>query len=192
MKKCLVIIDMVHGFINEGALSDKSINRITPKIVSLTENFIANNQPIINFQDAHEEGANEFVAFPPHCLKGSHESELIDELMPYKDKMITLYKNSTNGFMHPDFLSTFNTVDADEFICVGCCTDICVLQFALSLQGYINEHNLKKSVIVVEDAVETFGLPGHEQAQFNELSMTLMRNAGIKIIDRAEEIKYDI
>lgn len=192
MKKSLVIIDMVHGFINEGALSDQSINRITPNIVALTEKFIASNQTILNFQDAHEEDANEFTAFPPHCLKGSHESELIDELMPYKEKMITLYKNSTNGFMHPDFLTTFHAIDADEYVCVGCCTDICVLQFALSLQGYINEHNLKKRVVVVKDSVETFGMTGHEQAQFNEISLTLMRNAGIKIVDTAEEVIHDI
>ncbi|MEG1463060.1 MAG: isochorismatase family protein, partial [Anaerorhabdus sp.] len=117
-----------------------------------------------------------------------HEAELIDELVPFKNKMVTLYKNSTNGFMHPDFINVFDKIHADEFVCVGCCTDICVLQFALSLKGYINQHNLKVGVSVVRDTVETFGLPGHEQGQFNEMAITLMANAGIKIIDSYKEI----
>lgn len=188
MKKCLVIIDMIHGFIHEGALSDPSIDEITPNIVSLTKYFIEKDYPILNFQDSHDESANEFTAFPPHCLIDSHESELIDELLPFKDKMTTLYKNSTNGFMHPNFINEFNKIDANEFICVGCCTDICVLQFALSLNGYINQHNLNVKVSVVKDTVETFGLPGHEQSQFNEMALTLMANAGIKIIDSYKEI----
>lgn len=190
-RKCLVIIDMINGFIHEGALSDSSINKITPNIVKLTKYFIEKGYPIINFQDSHDEKANEFKAFPPHCLAGSHESELIDDLLPFKDKMITFYKNSTNGFMHPDFLDTFNQLSCNEYICVGCCTDICVLQFALSLNGYINQHDLKQKVSVIQDSVETFEMSGHNQNEFNKMAITLMRNAGIEILDSCEEIFHD-
>ena len=30
MKKLLLVIDMVNGFVKEGALADKEINKITP------------------------------------------------------------------------------------------------------------------------------------------------------------------
>ena len=40
MKKLLVIIDMINGFVKEGALADKQINNITPNIIKLIEEYI--------------------------------------------------------------------------------------------------------------------------------------------------------
>lgn len=52
--------------------------------------------------DSHQKSSQEFITYPPHCLKGSEESEIIEEL-----KIIGGYqlieKNSTNGFLEPDF-----------------------------------------------------------------------------------------
>lgn len=188
-KSCLVIVDMINGFIKEGALSDPSINLITPGIIEMIKKFRQMEYPIINFQDAHDENANEFKSFPKHCIKGTFESDLIDELKPFASTFITLYKNSTNGFMQPQFLETFSKLACDEFVIVGCCSDICVLQFGLSLQGYINENNLNVKLNVPRDLIETFNAPGHHQDACNATSITLLKAAGVEILKSYKE--YD-
>ncbi|MFV0479473.1 MAG: cysteine hydrolase family protein [Anaerorhabdus sp.] len=185
-KSCLVVVDMINGFVKEGALSDQSIQRIIPSVKSLIEKYIKEDGTIISFQDAHEEDAQEFNTFPIHCVKGSIESDLIEELKPYEKEMIPLYKNSTNGFMQPEFLGLFQRLDCNDYVIVGCCTDICVLQFALSLQGYINEHNLNCRVKVVEDAVETFNTDVHNQASCNANAFQLLKSAGIALVKTKE------
>ena len=48
-------------------------------------------------------------------------------------------KNSTNGFFAMDIA---DYAYLDNFIVVGCCTDICVYQFVLALKTYFNQNNL--------------------------------------------------
>ncbi|MEG0077184.1 cysteine hydrolase family protein [Anaerorhabdus sp.] len=191
-KPCLVVIDMINGFIFEGALSDSSIDKISGNVLALVKDFVERDYPIISFRDSHQKNSKEFNAFPPHCLENTNESELIESLKPYENHMITLLKNSTNGFMQPQFMDTFNQLDRDEYICVGCCTDICVLQFALSLQGYINEHNLETRVSVVQDSVETFNLPSHSQNEYNRAAMNILRGAGIRVVASYKEIQDEL
>ena len=40
MKKLLLVIDMVNGFVKEGALADKEIDNITPNIINLIKKYI--------------------------------------------------------------------------------------------------------------------------------------------------------
>ncbi len=181
-KNCLIVVDMINGFINEGALSDKSITKCIPPILSLIKEFINKNQPILAFCDSHPENCKEFDSYPVHCLNNSHESQLVDEIKAYEDQMIVLNKNSTNGFVQPEFLKTYLSLgELEEVVVVGCCTDICVLQFALSLKGYINENNLNTKIVVPVNCVETFDAPGHEQVKFNEMAFKLLKNAGIEL-----------
>lgn len=184
-KNCLIIVDMINGFVFEGALSDRSIEACTSPILALIEQFTKVAQPMIAFCDSHTESCKEFDSFPTHCVAGSHESELIEAIQAHQEKMTVLLKNSTNGFVQPLFLDTFKQyLPLDKVIITGCCTDICVLQFALSLKGYINEHNLTTEIIIPANAVQTFDAPNHNQKEFNEMAFTLMRNAGIQIIDK--------
>ncbi|MFV0380210.1 MAG: isochorismatase family cysteine hydrolase [Anaerorhabdus sp.] len=185
-KTCIVVVDMVNGFVKEGALSDPGILKIVPAIKNILDKAVDNGSTIINFQDSHEENSKEFEVFPKHCIKGTYESLLIDELIQYEDKMITLKKNSTNGFMQPEFLNIFNNLDCKKYIIVGCCTDICVLQFALSLKGYVNQNNLDIEVIVIEDAVDTFETDGHLRSECNANSLNILKGAGIKILKEGE------
>lgn len=181
-KSCLVVVDMINGFLKEGALSDPSIQNIIPSVKELIEKYQKDQSLILNFQDAHDKESKEFEVYPIHCLQGSTEAELIDELKPYKPSMTTLYKNSTNGFMHPDFLDFFKTANCSEYVVVGCCTDICILQFTLSLQGYIQENNYSTKIYVVKDAVETFQAPHHNRKEYNQLAFDLLQKAGVELL----------
>ncbi len=183
MKKLLLIIDMVNGFVKEGALADKNINNITPNIINLIENSLKNNDDIISIQEGHNKDSKEFESFPVHCVLGTEEAELIDELMPYKESMKLFRKNSTCGFVTSEFMNYMkeNENDLEEIILTGCCTDLCVMNFALPLKNYINEHDLNIKVTIFKDAVETFDSPTHKREEYNDMAFKIMMQNGITI-----------
>ena len=186
MKKLLIIIDMINGFVKEGALADKQINNITPNIIKLIEESIENKTDIISIQEGHSENSKEFESFPSHCVLGTEEAELIDELVPYKDKMKLIRKNSTCGFVTKEFIQYMkeNEEDLEEIILTGCCTDLCVMNFALPLKNYINEHNLDIKVTIYKNAVETYNSPEHNREEYNEIAFKIMNLNGITIREK--------
>ena len=187
-RSLLVVVDMINGFIHTGALADSKIDQITPAVLDTVKNYLNWNFPVLAFRDCHNENAMEFSSFPPHCLKNSEESELIDELKPFADQFIILDKNSTNGFVQPDFLEVFQQMtNLRSVMIVGCCTDICVLQFALSLKGYINQNNLGIEVIVPRNQVATFDAENHSAEDYGHWALKLMANAGIHVVGGKEE-----
>ena len=183
MKKLLLVIDMVNGFVKEGALADKYINNITPNIINLIKDFKKNNFDIISIQEGHLSDSKEFENFPPHCILGTKEAELIDEIKPYENDMMLIRKNSTCGFITKDFFEYFekNKNEIEEVVLSGCCTDICVLNFALPLKTYINEYNLPIKVTVYKEAVETYGSDFHNREEYNQMAFKIMKQNGIEI-----------
>ena len=181
MKKLLLIIDMVNGFVKEGTLADNQINNITPNIIKLVEKYINNNDDIISIQEGHTKSSKEFENFPPHCILGTEEAELIEELMPFKDKMKLIRKNSTSGFITDDFMRYMkdNEDGLEEIVLTGCCTDLCILNFAIPLKTYINEHNLNIKVTIYKNAVETYDAPTHNRKEYNDMAFKIMQQNGI-------------
>ena len=55
LKKLLVVVDMVNGFIKEGKMSDKDINHITPRIKRLVENYISEEKGVAFIKDTNTE-----------------------------------------------------------------------------------------------------------------------------------------
>lgn len=183
MKSLLVIIDMVNGFTKAGSMADREINHINNKIIELINKFIQKEYDIVSIQEGHTENSKEFENFPKHCVIGTEEAELIDEFKPYKKYMKVIRKNSTSGFVTEEFQEYLkkNEKILKEIIITGCCTDICVLDFAIPLKKYIDEYNLDISVTVPEDGVETYDSPTHNREEYNKIAFTLMKQAGIKI-----------
>jgi nicotinamidase-related amidase len=180
--QALVVIDVINGFITQGPLADPSIARIIGPTVLAIEGALQRQEPVLAFRDAHDDLAPEFETYPPHCLKGTLESQLVNELMPYKEYLIDVEKNTTNGFFAEGFQSFMTShPEITTYTCVGCCTDICVLQFALSLKTYAQTHQLPISVNVIAEAVDTFDLPDHPKAAFQAHALAMMRAAGIGI-----------
>lgn len=185
MKKLLIIIDMVNGFVKEGPMSDSKINDITPNIIKLIEEYIKNNDDIISMQEGHSKESKEFEDFPEHCVLGTKEADLIDELVPYKDNMIVMTKNSTSGFTTAQFMKYMeeNHNELEEIVLTGCCTDICVMNFALPLKTYINEHNLNIKMTIFKDTVETYDSPTHNREEYSKMAFKIMALNGINIVD---------
>lgn len=183
MKKLLLIIDMVNGFVKEGALADKQINNITPNIINLINEFTKNNDHIISIQEGHNENSKEFNNFPKHCVLGTEEAELIDELKIFEDNIKTIRKNSTCGFVTEEFLEYMknNQNNLQEIILCGCCTDLCIINFALPLKNYINEKDLNTKITIHKNCVETYDSQTHKREEYNSMAFKIMKQNGIDI-----------
>lgn len=182
LTKLLVVIDMVNGFIKEGKMSDKDINHITPRIKSLVESFLSDEEGVAFIKDTHEVNSTEFKKYPPHCLKGTSESELISELSSYEQKSLSYEKNSTSTIFAKNFMRDIERMESlKEVIITGCCTDICVMNLAIPLVNYFDEENRDVRVLVPQNAVETFNSDIHNRDEYNSIALKLMKNQGIGV-----------
>ncbi len=183
----LVVVDMVQGFIEHGAVSDRTIRNIINENRELIKLFTQAEKPVIAFLDSHRPDAKEFSFYPPHCISGTSESRLVEELQPFQNQMICIEKDTTNGFQTKAFQDyLIDHAVFDEIFVIGCCTDICVLQFALSLKTHLQAAFLDTKVTVIKNAVETFETPQHQRKEMNDFSFKLMEAAGIQVLEKLE------
>lgn len=186
-KTALFIIDMVVGFVYSGALSSPRVANIVNNIDELNRKTIGYKK--VFFLDNHEKDSQEFRYFPSHCIKGTTEAEVISELKnKCSEGKETYYieKNSTNGFHSKEFQQWLesNENKVDNYIITGCVTDICILQFALSLKSYFNEKNINKRVIIPMNSVETYDGGSHDGYLMNLFALYNMHISGIEIVEK--------
>lgn len=182
LEKLLIVVDMVNGFIKKGNMADPYINHITPALIKLIEEKLNEGEGIAFIKDTHYENSSEFKKFPPHCIKGSGEEELIDELKGYEKYGLSYEKNSTSTIFAKNFLKDIESMKKlREVIVTGCCTDICVLNLVIPLINYFDENNKDVQVTVRSDLVETYNSPNHNREEYNEMALKLMRQAGAKV-----------
>lgn len=181
-KKLLVVVDMVKGFVNVGPMADPTINIITPEILKMVNDFLDNNEGVAFIKDNHEPNSLEFKKFPPHCVIGTKEADLIDELQPFEGRGLIYPKNSTSTMFAPNFMNDLELMkNLREIIVTGCCTDICVMNLVIPLINYFDEMNRDVNVIVPKYAVETYNAPNHTRTEWNAMAFEFMKQAGADI-----------
>ena len=186
-KGCLIVVDMVNGFVRDGALHDEEIAKVIPRQIELIKQAKAEGKAIIFIKDTHDENAVEFDRFGgSHCVKGTNEAELVDELKPYENDEDTfvIEKNSTSFMEAPDFRKFIEEhPEIIEFDIVGCCTDICDFNGAMGLANYLDQWNRRHIIRVHEDAIATYA----ELARQNyvDAAKLLMEQQGIQLVKKA-------
>lgn len=181
-KTLLVIVDVVNGFVREGAMASPLVEDIIPPIVSLMEKCAQKKIPSVAFADCHGEDCAEFSSFPPHCIKNTSESEIVDEIKKAGGYTL-IEKNSTNGFHEASFIDYLNEhPSVDTFIVTGDCTDICVMQFCLTLKTRYTAQNKNIDIIIPVNCVETYDAPWHDADFTNIAAYKLMKDSGIKFV----------
>lgn len=179
-KTALVIMDVINGFTREGALKSARVEALIQVIAGLSEECGKRGIARIAFADSHAEKSPEFDSYPVHCLAGTSESEIVDELKKHPGYLL-IPKNSTNGFLETGFQDWLARNGAiRNFIIAGDCTDICVLQFALSLKAWFNMRNEQSRVIVPVDAVNTYDYGTHDGDLLHVVSLYIMAGSGIE------------
>ena len=184
IERLLINVDMVNGFINVGVMHDAEIAKIVPTHIKLLKEFSGEKDCVFFVKDGHNENSVEFDKFPKHCVKGTFEAEIVEELKPFLKGANIYEKNSTSAIFAKGFLSDVAQMkNLKEVVIVGCCTDICVLNLALPLANYFDEMNRKVNIIVPKDAVETYNSPSHNREEYNEMAFKLMAQAGVFVAE---------
>ena len=187
-----IIIDMINGFVKNGPLSSNRIYQINEKIADLAQKMVEKRIETLAFTDSHAIDSPEFLLYPVHCLENSEESKLTDEIAR-KAKYTLVKKNSTNAFLAPEFLKWLSRhKHIKNFIVVGNCTDICVLQFVVTLKTWFYQHNKNVRVVVPADLVETYDSDIHHGDFFHLTALYQMRLNGIEVVLTTEDEKEQV
>lgn len=186
-KKCLIIVDMVNGFVKEGVLHDKEIMNAVPRQIELLEEYKKEAELVIFIKDVHYANSIEFKRFSNtnHCLENTKESEIIDELLPYtqKDNTLIFTKNCTSYMMIPELQNTLLGLEnVKVYDVVGCCTDICIVNGVLPMMNYFDQIDREVEVRVHEDGTETYHSPLHDRSQYSEAAYLLLKQQGAKVM----------
>lgn len=179
----LVIVDEVNGFCTVGAgnlappAPDAQIAAMVERTDRLARAFRARKLPVLAFLDTHEPNRPE-PPYPPHCIRGTGEENLVPELAWLeRDPDATLIrKDCINGFVgaiepatargqhglsHNRVADWINAHRLRAVVVTGICTDICVMDFVLTLLSARN-HGLVptlEDIVVLEPATATYDLP---------------------------------
>lgn len=182
IKKILINVDMVNGFVNEGAMHDTYINHIVPFQSHMMDEYEKNNECLnIIVKDTHKPNCREFERYPIHCVENTTESELVPELQRFENDASIIFKKNSTSTLYAEGLTTLidSLVSLEEVTIIGCCTDICILNLAIPLQTYFDQKDRYIKITVPKDGVETYDAPNHPRDEYNEMAFKLMAQSGI-------------
>ncbi len=159
--KILLIIDMLKGFCRSGnplSLSN-STTEIEQEIEARILNYQDNEDKYFFVCDSHSIDDPEINnPYPPHCMKGTSEAEIIDSLSKYANENNTLTKNTLSITYNTKLIERIEELDVTEIEITGVCTDICVLfaVYELRIRGYNVTVNSKGVLPLKTDNQEFF------------------------------------
>ena len=156
-RRALIVIDMQRGFLEEGhpLFCGKEARRVIGPIRRLIETERARGSSLFFTADTHEPDDPEFKIFPPHCLRGSEEAQIIPELQPYLKIGSLIQKRRYSAFFGTDLDERLKGLGVEELEVCGVCTDICVLHTVADAR------NRDYPVEVPERCVASFNPEGH-------------------------------
>ncbi len=169
--RVLVIIDAQEGFTRMGNLASERTTAAIPRIRAVVEAERAEGTPLIFTKDSHREGDPEFEMFPPHCIVGTEEHQLVEELREFEPEAVAVVQKTRYSAFHGTRLDEILAgLAPDEVHLVGLCTDICVLHTAADLR------NRDYRVVIRKEGVETFDAPGHDGDEVNRFALSHAEN----------------
>ncbi|WP_019866261.1 cysteine hydrolase family protein [Methylovulum miyakonense] len=137
----LIVIDMLNGFCREGyplSLPNSTIE-IESYIASRITKIRNENGKIIFVCDEHSLDDPEIGRpYPPHCLKGTFEAEIVDSLKPFIKESLVLKKKTLSIFLNTQLEDILEKMKPTQIEVTGVCADICDLfaVYELRIRGY--------------------------------------------------------
>ena len=203
-----VIVDEVNGFatIGMGPLAppkpNDQVDRMIAETDRLARSFAERDLPIAAFLDSHVPGKLE-PPYPPHCEIGTGQENLVPALEWLHDcpQATLIRKDCINGFVGSIDAATGRNQIVDwvndngivAVLTVGICTDVCVMDFVLTMLSARN-HGLMPTladIVVYEPGCATYNLPrevalsidlpetaSHPQALTHHLGLYFMSSRG--------------
>ncbi|HWT96973.1 MAG TPA: isochorismatase family protein [Terriglobales bacterium] len=208
----LVIVDEVNGFASVGAgplappRENPAVSRMIAETDRLARSFSARGWPILAFLDSHEPGKAE-PPYPPHCEIGTGQENLVPALAWLEDcpQAQLMRKDCINGYIGAEQRDGSNIVRdwiarhrLQRVVVVGICTDICVLDFVLTLLSARNHGLVEplRDIVVYGPGCSTYDLPraqaqaiglpatsGHPQDLAHHIGLYVMAARGAVLAD---------
>jgi len=127
MANAVIVIDMLRGFLEEGypLFIGARARWIIPNIQGLLEQELARGSKVFFVCDNHDPDDLEFKMFPPHCISGTVQSEVIPELAEYPGEIIP--KKRYSAFFNTQLEKKLKEMKPEKLIVCGVLTNICVL-----------------------------------------------------------------
>ncbi len=158
MTTAILVIDMLRGFFEEAypLYCGYQARQIIPRLRDLLQKESEKGSRIYFLCDHHAPDDPEFEAFPPHCIAGTDQAELIPELAGIPGEIIP--KARYSGFFESALESKLQKAGIEKLVVCGVCTDICVMYTVAEAR------NRGYSVEVPVDCVASFNTEGHRFA----------------------------
>lgn len=183
----LVSVDVIEGFTRQGALSSPRVTAIIPRVAELITRLAelgVSPERVAFVQDAHPEKAEEFNAYPPHCVEGTPEAEAVRELraLPNWGAYRHFQKNSIASQTSEAFVSWLDGLQATTVIAVGDVTDLCLYALALQLQTRTLARGLGQRIVVPESCAQTWDAPDHPGDLYHLLFLHQLARNGVEVV----------
>lgn len=175
-KSVIIAVDMLDGFIKKGNLKNPTVKRIVPNIRELLERKKKQGCEILFLADNHKKNDLEFKMFPKHCIEGTDETNVIEELREFLTSNNCIKKTRYSGLFGTKLEETLDAIKPDEIILVGIYADICVLYTAADLR------NRDFKVTIPRDCAMT--LTGIDEAIFKHMKDIL----GVNIVESQKKL----
>ncbi len=158
MADAVLVIDMLRGFLEEGypLYCGGEARSIILAVQRLLERELARGSSVFFICDNHDPDDLEFKIFPPHCIAGTPEAEVVPELAKYPGQVIS--KKRYSGFFGTTLEEKLDKLGTEKLIVCGVCTNICVLHTVADAR------NRDYEVEVPVDCVASFDEAAHRFA----------------------------
>lgn len=157
MTTVVMIIDMERGFTDpNGTLyAGETVREIIEPIKKILRAEKKKGSQFIFTRDMHDPDDKEFEMWPPHCVRGSWETEIDPELADFAKDAIIIDKRRYSAFFDTDLERILDRIHPDRIIVTGVATDICVMYTTADLR------NRDYPVIIPANAVTSFDPEAH-------------------------------
>lgn len=162
-RHCAVItVDLLEGFCRSGALASPRVEAlIEPSKDFLIRCHQSGLKDFLFACDAHQKDSPEFTSFPPHCVAGTLESRIVEELLelPFAGLFERFDKRSVSSLTETNLAMRLQGDQIKTIICIGDCTDLCLYHLATGLRFLANSSGLPWEIVVPANLVATYDVP---------------------------------
>jgi len=159
-RRAVIVVDMLRGFLEARYPLDvgEAGRAIIPAVRHRIVDEAARDAAVFWVTDSHAPDDAEFAMFPPHCIRGTAEAEIVPALADLIIPANVLPKTRYSGFYGTDLAARLATLSPEIVTVVGVCTDICVLHTVADAR------NRDYAVVVPADCVASFDDASHRFA----------------------------
>ncbi|GHG05276.1 nicotinamidase [Deinococcus piscis] len=190
----VVAVDILNGFAREGALASPRVEGIIGPSARLIAQGLEAGLPAAHIgmmADAHPADAEEFRAYPPHCVQGTSEAEWVTELLdlPAAGKFSYFYKNSIASHHTPELERWLESTAPQTLIVIGDVTDLCLYSLGLHLLTRSQHRGLGQRIVLPANCAQTWDAPDHPADLYHSLFLYQLARTGAEVVS---EVRWPV